>query len=36
MVNPYTGVILFHILLPFISLVSPRYIMKLYESADAV
>jgi Protein of unknown function (DUF4013) len=36
MVIPYTGIILFLILLPFLSLFSPRYITMLYESADAV
>jgi hypothetical protein len=36
MVIPYTGIILFLILLPFLSLFSPRYITLLYESADAV
>jgi len=35
MVIPYTGIILFLILLPFISLFSPRYITLLYESAGA-
>ena len=35
MVIPYTGIILFLILLPFLSLFSPRYITRLYESADA-
>jgi hypothetical protein len=32
---PYTGIILFLILLPFLSLLSPRYITLLYESAGA-
>jgi hypothetical protein len=32
-VIPYTGIILFFILLPFLSLFSPRYITLLYESA---
>jgi hypothetical protein len=35
MVIPYTGIILFLILLPFLSLFSPRYITLLYESAGA-
>ena len=35
MVIPYTGIILFLILLPFLGLFSPRYITLLYESADA-
>jgi hypothetical protein len=35
MVISYTGIILFLILLPFLSLFSPRYITMLYESADA-
>lgn len=34
MVIPYLGIILFLILLPFLSLFSPRYITLLYESAD--
>jgi hypothetical protein len=34
MVIPYTGIILFLILLPFLSLFCPRYITILYESAD--
>ncbi len=34
MVIPYLGIILFLILLPFMSLFSPRYITLLYESAD--
>jgi len=34
MAVPYTGGILFLILLPFLSLFSPRYITLLYESAD--
>ena len=33
MVIPYAGIILFLILLPFLSLFSPRYITLLYESA---
>ena len=33
MVIPYIGIILFLILLPFLSLFSPRYITLLYESA---
>jgi len=35
MVIPYTGIILFLVLLPFLSLFSPRYITMLYESAGA-
>jgi hypothetical protein len=35
MIIPYTGIILFLILLPFLSLLSPRYITLLYESAGA-
>jgi hypothetical protein len=35
MVIPYTGIILFVILLPFLCLLSPRYITLLYESAGA-
>jgi len=35
MVIPYTGIILFFILLPFLSLFCPRYITILYESTDA-
>lgn len=34
MVIPYMGIILFLILLPFLSLFSPRYITMLYESSD--
>jgi hypothetical protein len=33
MVIPYLGIILFLMLLPFLSLFSPRYITLLYESA---
>jgi len=36
MVIPFIGIILFLILLPFLSLFSPRYITLLYESAGTV